>query len=208
MNTKTILSNCKNIFAVAALTLGIGVPALAQDAAFNKGSKTLGFSAGVPRTYGYYNYYGGNFVNLPALALTYDQGFFEDVGPGTIGIGGLIGFQTSYYKYNYYYSGYGNQDYRVTYTNFIVGVRGTYHLTILKDKNNKFDPYAGIMAGLRIFKYKDNDPNDYYEYNYNSVYPVTGAFIGAKYNVAEHFGFFAEVGYDISFARIGFNINF
>ncbi len=198
-----------SVIALAATLFTTSIHALAQDAPFVKGSKTVGISAGVPRTYGYYNYgYGGSFVNLPAIALNYDQGFFEDIGPGNIGIGGLIGFQSSYYNYNYSYYGVGNRDYRVTYTNFIIGVRGTYHLTLLKDKNNKFDPYAGIFAGIRIFKYKDNDPYSTYDYNYNTAYPVTGAFIGAKYNFSKAVGVFGEVGYDISFARIGLNFNF
>jgi hypothetical protein len=140
--------------------------------------------------------------------MMYDQGFFEDVGPGTIGIGGVIGYKSSHYDYTYAYVHNSPVKYKKTYTNFIIGVRGTYHLTILKDKNNKFDPYAGVTIGVRIFTHNNNDPYDTYVYNYNSVYPVAGAFIGAKYNLTPRFGFFGEAGYDISLLRIGFNINF
>ncbi|MEP7168296.1 MAG: hypothetical protein ABI855_02900 [Bacteroidota bacterium] len=209
---KTNIMNCVKIFAVAAIaTAVITSSTFAQggDAPFVKGSKTLGLGLGIGVNYGYGNIYNdGTSVPLPTFMLTYDQGFFEDVGPGTIGIGGVIGFKTTHYDYDHYYYGYGTAKYRHTYTNYIVAVRGTYHLTILKDKNNKFDPYAGITLGVRIFHHAYNDPYSTYDYNYNPVYPVTGAFIGAKYNVAEHFGFWAELGYDYTNARIGINFNF
>ena len=188
------------VIAVAMTTTFLTARAQGSDAAFEKGSKTLGFALGFGVDYGYgVGVYGGNgYSAWPAFMMMYDQGFFEDVGPGTIGIGGVIGYKSSHY----------NSGYKYTHVNLIIGVRGTYHLTILKEKNNKFDPYAGITVGLRFYSHHDNDPYDSYIYNDGSVYPVAGAFIGAKYNVAEHFGFFAEAGYDISLVRIGFNINF
>ena len=62
--------------------------------------------------------------------------------------------------------------------------RGTYHLTLLKDKNNKFDPYAGVMLGVRLHTYR----NTYYDYADDSydaggVLPATGVFVGAKYSL-------------------------
>lgn len=173
------------------------------DAAFNKGDKVIGVSLGAGVNFGYATYHGGSYSNIPAIAFTYDQCFFENVGPGNIGIGGIIGFKSAYYKYPL-----NNGNYKDVYTNYIIGVRGTYHLTLLKDKNNKFDPYAGITLGVRIFKHTNNEPNNPYVYNYNPAYPVTGGFIGAKYNFAQHVGVFGELGYDISFFRIGLNFNF
>ena len=165
--------------------------------AFEKGSKTLGIFIGAGVEYGYY----GNYSQLPAIGIIYDHGIINNVGPGTIGIGGVIGFKSAWYKYS------GGE--RATWTNYFIGARGTYHLTILKDKNNKFDPYAGVTAGFRIYDYNDS----YYggranPYGYNSVYPVFGFFVGAKYNFSKNFGAFAELGYDISFFRIGLNANF
>jgi len=164
--------------------------------AFSRGDKTLGFSLGFGVDYDYY----GSAVSLPVFALHYDQGIVDNVGPGTIGVGGMIGIKTAYYKYD---------GYKATWTNYIVGVRGTYHLTLLKDKNNKFDPYGGVMLGIRIDNYHDsyyNNGNN--PYHYNSAYPVAGLFVGAKYNFSPHFGAFAEVGYDVSLLRIGICANF
>jgi len=182
------------------------------EAAFVKGSKTIAVSLGFGVDYGYGTFYGGKYVNLPAVAVTYDQGVFENVGPGTIGIGGVVGFKNSYYRYNVDRDKNGNiinESYKDNYSNFIIGLRGTYHLTLLKDKNNKFDPYAGITVGVRIFNHKYNNPyyNNAFD-NYNNVNPIAGAFIGAKYNFTKGFGAFAEVGYDISLLRIGLNFNF
>lgn len=211
MNTKTIYSNYKKVFIVAIALSLVSISAIAQndgrgDAAFNKGSSTLGFSLGAGVDYNYHRGYGydSRYVPLPAFAVTFDHGIVENAGPGTVGVGGVIGFKSSYYNY---YS--ASNKYRTTYTNFIIGVRGTYHLTLLKDKTTKFDPYAGVTIGLRIFDYKDNNPHyDDDLYTYNTVYPIAGAFIGAKYNFSKNFGVFGELGYDISFARIGLNINF
>ncbi len=162
--------------------------------AFEKGSKTLGLSLG----------YYGDVRSLPAFTVMYDQGIINNVGPGTIGIGGIVGAKFASYKYS-------SGGYKATWANYIVAARGTYHLTILKDKNNKFDPYAGVTVGLRFNNYEDSyyDHFGYYNPNsYNSVYPVVGVFVGAKYNFSKNFGAFSELGYDISFFRIGINFNF
>lgn len=164
-------------------------------AAFEKGDNTLGFSLGVGNVY---QYHGGS-TYLPAFAVNFDHGLIGNVGPGTIGIGGVVGWQNTYYKY-------GNGD-RATWTNFIVGVRGTYHLTILKDKNNKFDPYAGLTVGIRAESYR-NDRNGNNFGDYGGAYPFVGPFVGAKYNFTPKFGAFSELGYDISLFRIGLHVNF
>lgn len=167
-----------------------------SGAPFVKGSKTLGVSAGAGIEYGYY----GDYNSLPALALTYDQGIINNAGPGTIGVGGIAAVKTAYYNYK-------SGGYRARWNNYFIGVRGTYHLTLLKDKNNKFDPYAGVTAGIRILEHKDDSPSGNV-YDYNNVNSVVGAFVGAKYNFVPSFGAFAEVGYDISYARIGIAANF
>lgn len=176
----------------------------AADPAFDKGSNTIGLGVGFGLTYGYYS----GATTSPALTFIYDHGFFPEVGPGTIGIGGIIGYKSA--KYDYPYAG----GYSAKWTNIVVGVRGTYHLTILAEKNNKFDPYAGVVIGLRFNSYKDTYDDYYYNTygyhygTYGNTSIVSGAFIGAKYNFAEAIGAFAELGYDISYAKIGINFNF
>ena len=175
----------------------------ADDPAFDKGSNTIGLSLGAGVNYGYYS-----GALAPSMAFTYDHGFFPEVGPGTIGIGGIVAYKSGHYRY-----GYGDYEYK--WSSIIVAARGTYHLTLLKDKNNHFDPYAGVVLGVRINSYSDTY-DDYYYSNYHSHYykedasanAVRGVFIGAKYNFTKFFGLFAELGSDVSVISGGVNFNF
>lgn len=209
----------KNIIKNSALLIAgvlLSSVSMAQNApAFDKGDNTIGISIGVG---GNFNYYNG-YRSVPSFSLYYDHGSFGEIGPGTIGIGGIVGFKTASYDYpdNYWVSG---SHFEKRWTDYIVAARATYHLTLLKDKNNKFDPYAGIVLGVRFQTYKDTyyqyryDHNQYYgysndDYYYNGhPYAVKGVFIGAKYNFTKFFGAFAELGYDISIIRVGLNFNF
>ena len=205
---KNLISLKKSFKLALASVALLGMQAVpthvfAADPAFDEGSNTIALGVGFG-----VNYYSNATVS-PAFAFIYDHGFFPEVGPGTIGIGGIIGYKSASYDY-----GFGG--YKQKWTNTIVGVRGTYHLTILADKNNKFDPYAGIMIGLRFNSYSNKGYDDWYynnfgyhyNYTYNKSDLVSGAFIGAKYNFADAVGAFAELGYDISYAKIGINFNF
>jgi hypothetical protein len=172
-----------------------------SETPFHKGSSTIALGIGLGGVS--YNYYGS--VNrMPAGVLYFDHGIKDNLGPGNLGIGGLVGYTSARYKYS-------SGGYKATWTNVVVAVRATWHLTILADKNNKFDPYGGAMAGVRVFGYNDS----YYEdlgltnpYSYNSVYPTYGLFVGAKYNFSPNFGAWSELGYDIAFLKLGLNFNF
>lgn len=160
-------------------------------AAFEEGDNTIALGLGLGTIYSYAN--AGTGI---AGVVSFDHGLIGDVGPGTIGIGGTVGFVSQHYDY---YNGS-----RETWTNAVFGARGTYHLTLLKDKNNKFDPYGGVTIGARSYSYKD----DYYGYTDTYVRPYAGLFVGAKYNFVPHFGVWAELGYDIAVFRFGINFNF
>jgi hypothetical protein len=167
-----------------------------SDAAFDQGSNTITLSLGVGDGEGAYDDYNyDSRVGLPAFAVIYDYGLVGDVGPGTIGLGGIIAGKTSWDN---------NNGDKATWSSFEVAVRADYHLTILKDRNNKFDPYAGIAIGGR-FNHFHEDNNDYTN---NSSSVIVAPFIGAKYNFKPHFGVFAEVSTDISILRGGVAFNF
>ncbi len=167
-----------------------------KKAPFDKSSKTVGVFAGAGVGYSYTYYYGYAPSFAPSFGVLYDQGLLK-AGPGTVGIGGIIAANLSHVSY----VGGG-----ATYDNFIIGVRGTWHLSILKEKNNKFDPYGGVMAGVRISSY---DYTDAYTRHIKThgVKPAQGVFVGAKYNFSRHFGAFAEVGFDAALFKIGLNFN-
>lgn len=167
---------------------------------FHKGSNTLGLGLGGGVSYDYF----GNITSSPTLLVTFDHGVLDDLGPGNLGIGGIVAFKTASSTYL--------TNYKASWTNVIIGIRGTWHLTLLADKNDKFDPYGGITTGLRFNSYRNtyykSNPQFIDPYNNRNVYPVIGAFVGAKYNFAKNFGAFAELGYDISFFRGGICLNF
>ena len=167
-----------------------------KKAPFDKSSKTIGVfvGAGAGYSYSYYAGYAPSFA--PSFGVLYDQGLLK-AGPGTVGIGGIIAANLSHVDY----AGGG-----ATYDNFIVGVRGTWHLSILKEKNNKFDPYGGVMLGVRILSYDYADVY-YHHVKARTVNAAQGVFVGAKYNFSRHFGAFAEVGFDAALFKIGLNFN-
>ena len=174
-----------------------------KPAPFTKGTTTLALGVGFGRDdYGYYS--GANA--LPVFSLSMDHGIINNAGPGNIGIGGILAYTSATYNYS---GGYYSNAYKETWANYFIGVRGTYHLTLLKDKNNKFDPYAGVSIGVRVETYNNN-------YNNNSTvtdklkttpYHFEGIFVGAKYNFTSAMGVYAEAGYDISLLRVGLNFN-
>jgi hypothetical protein len=195
MTTKQFYQGIK-VGLFSAVLLVTFSTAKAQEAAFDKGSKTLSLALGIGDGEGAYDYYGdGSHIGLPAFAVIYDQGIVGDVGPGTIGIGGIVSGKESWDHDN------GND---FNWSSFLVGVRGDYHLTILKDKNNKFDPYAGITIGARFNHFHDGNTGN----NSNSSEAIVAPFIGAKYNFASHVGVFAEAAIDISLLRGGIAFNF
>ncbi|MBS1588475.1 MAG: hypothetical protein JST52_02565 [Bacteroidetes bacterium] len=165
-----------------------------SDAAFERGDKVFGVGLGVGTAYTYYGSHSYSYSVLPALALIYDQGLIDKVGPGNIGIGGMVAWQQTNYKY-------GNGD-KANWTNFYLGIRGTYHLTILKEKNNHFDPYGGASFGMRVMNYNDTRYNE----SYHTTYPTIGLFVGARYYFTPLFAAFAEVGYDVAVLKLGVNL--
>ena len=176
-----------------------------KEPAFDKGDNTISIAVGLGGSYHnndvHSNAYSVSYVSLPAFVVTYDHGTFSEVGPGTIGIGGMVG-----YRYTFI-NDYG--DYDANWTDLVVGARGTYHLTLLKEKNNQFDPYGGVMAGMRFQSYKNTLYDEFEEsYDQSRIYPAFGLFVGAKYNFTKGFGAFAEIGYDICILRVGLNFNF
>ena len=199
MNT-SVLKNTKKIISSLFILLLLSGSTFAAEPAFDKGSNVIGLGIGMGVNYGSYGGYYGSANVSPTLYAAYDHGFFPEVGPGTIGIGAVIAYKSSSSKY---------LTYKSKYSSTIVGLRGTYHLTLLKDKNNKFDPYAGVTFGLRFNSYKDPYSDYYnYAYSYSKVNPIAGVFVGAHYNFVPNFGAHAELGYDISFLRVGINFNF
>lgn len=143
-------------------------------AAFNAGDNAIGIGFGVGATHTY----GLADVYSPAFVANYEHGIVDNLGPGTLSVGGEFGFQTS--RYDYAVGGY-----RARWTTLTFALRGIYHLTILKDKNNKFDPYGGMAVGFYAVSYSNDYPGP--KDNYGSA-PLVAPFVGAKYNFSKAVG--------------------
>ena len=183
----------KKILSIAlALYLGIGV-ASAQETSFPKGTSAfnlgVGFASGL---------YGSGYKNkMPPITLSYEycltDKLFND--RGAIGIGGLAGYTGAKWSYM-------GDDYGWKYSNIIVGLRGNLHYSFAK----KLDTYVSLMLGYNVASAKA------YGDWADSLYKASaGGFrigfnLGARYYFSKAFGVFAEVGYDISYFKVGVSL--
>ncbi len=176
-----------------------------SDEAFGKGSNILNVGVGLG---GDYTYFGDGYTSTPDFVLSYENGTFGNVGPGTISLGALVAFKGIGYDYTDYHTGYY---YNQNWTYYIIGFRSAYHLTI--PSAPRFDPYAGLMLGYYDISYKVtssdpyyNHPGDPYYGTYSASYAgymAFGLYIGARYYVSEHVGLWLELGYGYTDAAIG-----
>ncbi len=168
-----------------------------KDPAFKMKSSTIALGLGYGGSYDYLS----STKTYPSFNYIVDKAAFDNVGPGVIGLGWAVSM--SYAEYSYY------NMVSASWFNMILGFSATYHLTVLKDANNHFDSYAGVIVGTRYTSH--NDPYlgslNNSASTTNNFYPVYGLFIGAKYNFTRGFGVFAEAGFDYSNFRLGINFN-
>ncbi len=190
----------KNILKfMGALALAATIPATAT-AQFEEGDNVLGVGVGI---LGGYNvgWSGSDYSQTPAINLHFDHGMGE-LGPGTWGLGGYVGYKSASYKARYL--NYYNYDYR--YTWLVVGVRGTWHYN--EWHGDKWDTYGGVMLAYRGVTYKDHTDYGAYSYLGNSyTYSGSGVgfsgFLGARYFFSDKIGAYGELGYGLTALQIG-----
>ncbi|MCC3159965.1 hypothetical protein LJ737_22195 [Hymenobacter sp. 15J16-1T3B] len=160
---------------------------------FGVGSTAANLGVGFGLGYGY-----GLFTGIhatPALSVSVERGIVDNIGPGVIGVGGIVGYKGYSWK---------SGTYKASWKNFIVAARGTYHYNILE--NPKLDTYAGLTLGVRIESYSTN--YDVYSSNYGGVALTSGVFVGARYMLTDNLGAFGELGYDMSLLKLGLTARF
>jgi hypothetical protein len=180
------------IFAFG-LILTLAVPLASLNAQlFDKGDIVVSAGVGLGSNY---NAFGSTYSNImPVIFLTGDYCLREDLGPGNLGVGAIIGFSS--YKENYYTDEY------LKVKTFLLGARGTYHFTDLVDK---LDLYGGITMGGEIVSSK---------YTGDGVYNDAGSgflgefFAGARYYFTDDFSVMGELGYGISWLKLGISYKF
>ncbi len=146
----------------------------------------VGFGLG----YGYGNL--GNTSATPALSVSYMRGL-ANAGPGTISAGGIVGYKSFSWQ---------DGAEKATLRNIYVGARGAYHYGF---GIPKLDTYAGVGLGVRVASYS-------YTYTTNATASGSQAelsgFAGARYFFSDKVGAFSELGYDMSYLKVGLSARF
>ena len=168
--------------------------AITNAQTFNKGDKVLSFGFGLGSTYVTWGTYYK--TSVPPIFVSGDYCVREKLGPGNLGVGGILAY--SAYKYDV-----GNWGWK--YTTFIIGARGTYHFT---DLVPKLDLYGGIVLGAKIVSNKSFGDYPGYGYTANNSGVLYDIFAGARYYFSDNFGVMAELGYGIAWLKLGVSIKF
>lgn len=178
---------------------------------FDESSKVINLGVGF---WGgnYYRYGKGggySYGRSPALSLSYEQALPKKIGPGLLGLGVYLGYQTFYSRYNDWYYNGNQYYYKHNWTHMFVAARGAYHADALT--TDKGELYFGAVLGLRFQKYSyesNNLDNREFELRERSVYPGYSLFVGGRYYLTDNIGLFAELGYGISYLTAGVSLKF
>lgn len=166
---------------------------------FNKGTVAvnLGLGLGIGYGYGYGYSFGGSTKSSPAVSLSAEKGLVDGIGPGVISVGGLLGYKSYSYEWS---------SYKTTWTNVYLAARGAYHYNFTA--NPKLDTYAGLSLAARIENYSSNYEDDALDNPYGGVNLEVGVFAGGRYLLTNKVGAFAELGYDMSYMKLGLTAKF
>ncbi len=162
---------------------------------FDEGDIVLSAGFGLGSTYvgGWNNYYK---IGVPPVFVAGDYCLREDLGPGNLGVGGIMAFSS--YKYEPY------PDWGYKYSVFMIGARGSYHFTDLVDN---LDLYGGVVIGGQIVT--DKEYGTYtpgYSYTTNSSGVLYDLFAGARYYFADNLAVMGELGYGIAWLKAGISL--
>jgi len=195
---------CKFVYSIlkAVLIIALVLIAVKKSNAqkeFASGQNILGVSIGV----------GGSMQSAtydkqsPTIAMIYERGIWDGIGPGNIGLGAYLGFKSYNYNGNDYW---GTYSYKWNYT--IFGIRGAYHYDFIGD--GKLDTYGGAMLGIAHRNFRYSYSYDYYTGvpKYKNTYLTADIFVGSRYYVTPNIAVFGEVSINVSLISLGANIKF
>ncbi len=158
--------------------------------AFQPGEKIVQAGLG----FGMMGVYGD--VVIPPISVSIDMA--KEIEGYPISYGAIIGLAQSEYGWS---STYYTDEWKWTYTYFLLGARAAYHL---KMKSDKIDPYGGLMLGYNIVSVKE--PSNYYVtggYSSKSSYMMYGFYGGARYFFNPKMAVYAELGYGFGYLNLG-----
>lgn len=199
MKANQILKTAGLVLAAACL------PALVS-AQFEEGDNVLGVGVGIGGGYGI-GFTGAGVSQTPALGVHFDHAM-GDLGPGTWGLGGAIGYKTLSYKSDVAYWNY-SYDYKWSY--LTIGVRGTWHYNEWHG-SDKLDTYGGLMLAYRNATFKDNTvyPDGWTgaKYSWSGSGVGFSGILGARYYFTDNIGAFLEAGFGYAVLQVGLAAKF
>ena len=134
-------------------------------------------------------------IVIPPISFSVD--IAKEIEGFPVSFGGLIGIAKSEYDWSYAYY----DDYKWTYTYFVIGGRAAYHLKL---DSPKIDPYGGIMLGYNIVSFKEPaNWNSSYGYSGGDSYLMYGFYGGARYFFNPKMAVYAELGYGFGYFNLG-----
>jgi hypothetical protein len=180
-----------NFISILALVAGFTFSSYAEKGPVDPagpGNGIIGFDIGPG-----IHWYDANGFG-PALMIHYDHSIWQ-AGPGTISLGGQMGF--SYFSDKYIYN---DANYYYHWMNMGFVFRGAYHYGW---KVQGLDTYAGFGMGTWVSFFDDTG-------NLNgkaatSIGFLPTFFFGASYFFNPVVGVNAETGYNFSFFAVGMN---
>lgn len=178
---------------------------LSASAQFGEGDNVLGVGVGIGG--GYNVGFGSGISQGPGIGLHFDHGM-GDLGPGTWGLGGYLGYKTVSYKSAVPYWNYA-EDYRWNYVT--IGLRGTWHYNEWHG-NSQLDTYGGLMLSYRSVSFKNNTvyPPNWVgnRYSWSGGGIGFSGLLGARYYFSDNIGAFAEAGFGVAILQLGLAARF
>jgi hypothetical protein len=169
------------------------LPAQGTGALFQKGTTMVNAGLGLGTGYSF----GSGLESTPAVSVSAERGMLEGLGPGVIGVGGMVGYKGYSYQYP-------NTDGKSRWNTLMLLARGTYHYDLFH--HPAIDTYLGVSVGMRLELHNEkydgaalHDP----ENSYGGAHLETGVFAGARYFLTKNIGAFGELGYDMTYLKFG-----
>ncbi len=122
----------------------------------------------------------GYKMSIPTIIAFYEVGIVDLGRPGSVGVGAQVGF-------------WGYKDF-MHYYNTLLGLRGAYHFTIMKN----WEVYGGAMFGITL---ESHSSTTKLKFGWQT-------FAGTRYMFTPSLGAFVELGYGATYGSIGATYRF
>ncbi len=191
-------------FSFLIATLFYSLQSFSQTGSiYGIGTNVLNLGLGVGYSVSYIS--GAN--SSPVLSASFEHGVSK-LGPGTLGIGGIISYQGSSYSFS---DGFGDS-YKETWHTTYIALRGTWHPDFLVA--DKYDVYGALQLGYVNYGYSSSASGPYVNTALNNSSNslasglALGLAVGGRYYLTKRVALFGELGYDICYLKVGASVKF